>query len=72
MQVNGPVGTIGLGLMGTALSERLIGAKVPVIGFDITQAGLLRAAIALKGPSGDSAAVSEAIRRRPTSSEISQ
>jgi 3-hydroxyisobutyrate dehydrogenase-like beta-hydroxyacid dehydrogenase len=35
MQVDGPVGIIGLGLLGTALSERLIGAKIPVIGFDI-------------------------------------
>ena len=38
MQVNGTVGIIGLGLMGTALSERLIGAKVPVIGFDVEPA----------------------------------
>lgn len=35
MQINAPVGIIGLGLMGSALSERLIDAKVPVIGFDI-------------------------------------
>jgi 3-hydroxyisobutyrate dehydrogenase-like beta-hydroxyacid dehydrogenase len=35
MQVNAPVGIIGLGLMGTALSGRLIDAKMPVIGFDI-------------------------------------
>ncbi|SHL14889.1 3-hydroxyisobutyrate dehydrogenase [Bradyrhizobium lablabi] len=35
MPVNAPVGIIGLGLMGTALSARLIDAKVPVIGFDI-------------------------------------
>src|SRR5712671_5347544 len=35
MQVNAPVGIIGLGLLGTALSERLIEADVPVIGFDI-------------------------------------
>jgi 3-hydroxyisobutyrate dehydrogenase-like beta-hydroxyacid dehydrogenase len=35
MHVNAPVGIIGLGLMGTALSERLIDAKMPVIGFDI-------------------------------------
>jgi 3-hydroxyisobutyrate dehydrogenase-like beta-hydroxyacid dehydrogenase len=35
MQPNAPVGIIGLGLMGTALSERLIDAKLPVIGFDI-------------------------------------
>jgi 3-hydroxyisobutyrate dehydrogenase-like beta-hydroxyacid dehydrogenase len=34
-----PVGIIGLGLMGTALSERLIDAKLPVIGFDIEAAG---------------------------------
>jgi 3-hydroxyisobutyrate dehydrogenase-like beta-hydroxyacid dehydrogenase len=38
MQVNGPAGIIGLGLMGSALSERLIDAKVPVIGFDIEPA----------------------------------
>jgi 3-hydroxyisobutyrate dehydrogenase-like beta-hydroxyacid dehydrogenase len=38
MQVNGTVGIVGLGLMGTALSERLIGAKVPVVGFDIEPA----------------------------------
>jgi 3-hydroxyisobutyrate dehydrogenase-like beta-hydroxyacid dehydrogenase len=35
MQANAPVGIIGLGLMGTALSERLIDAKLPVAGFDI-------------------------------------
>jgi 3-hydroxyisobutyrate dehydrogenase len=35
MQVNVPVGIIGLGLLGAALSERLIDADVPVIGFDI-------------------------------------
>ena len=35
MQRNAPVGIIGLGLMGTALSERLIGAGVAVVGFDI-------------------------------------
>ena len=35
MQVDGPVGIVGLGLLGAALSERLIGAKIPVIGFDI-------------------------------------
>jgi 3-hydroxyisobutyrate dehydrogenase-like beta-hydroxyacid dehydrogenase len=35
MQANAPVGIIGLGLMGTALSERLIDAGVPLIGFDI-------------------------------------
>jgi 3-hydroxyisobutyrate dehydrogenase-like beta-hydroxyacid dehydrogenase len=35
MQQDAPVGIIGLGLMGTALSERLIAAKIAVIGFDI-------------------------------------
>jgi 3-hydroxyisobutyrate dehydrogenase-like beta-hydroxyacid dehydrogenase len=35
MQVSTPVGIIGLGLMGTALSERLLDAKIEVIGFDI-------------------------------------
>jgi 3-hydroxyisobutyrate dehydrogenase-like beta-hydroxyacid dehydrogenase len=35
MPVNVSVGIIGLGLMGTALSERLIDADVAVIGFDI-------------------------------------
>jgi 3-hydroxyisobutyrate dehydrogenase-like beta-hydroxyacid dehydrogenase len=34
MQPNTPVGIIGLGLMGTALSGRLIEADVPLIGFD--------------------------------------
>jgi 3-hydroxyisobutyrate dehydrogenase-like beta-hydroxyacid dehydrogenase len=38
MQPNVPVGIVGLGLMGTALSERLIGATVPMIGFDIDAA----------------------------------
>lgn len=35
MQMNTPVGIVGLGLIGTALSERLIDAQLPVIGFDI-------------------------------------
>ena len=38
MQPDTPVGIIGLGLMGSALSGRLIAAKVPVIGFDIEAA----------------------------------
>jgi len=38
MQPNTPVGIIGLGLMGTALSGRLIDADVPLIGFDIEPA----------------------------------
>ena len=36
----------------------------------VTQAGLLRTAIALKGPDSDSAAVIEAIRRRAALSEV--
>jgi 3-hydroxyisobutyrate dehydrogenase-like beta-hydroxyacid dehydrogenase len=46
MQVNAPVGIIGLGLMGTALSERLLDTKIEVIGFDIEAAkcGKLKAA----------------------------
>jgi 3-hydroxyisobutyrate dehydrogenase-like beta-hydroxyacid dehydrogenase len=35
MQPNAPIGIIGVGLMGTALSERLIDADVPWIGLDI-------------------------------------
>jgi len=35
MQVEAPVGILGLGLIGTAFSERLIDASIPVIGFDI-------------------------------------
>jgi 3-hydroxyisobutyrate dehydrogenase-like beta-hydroxyacid dehydrogenase len=38
MHPNAPVGIIGLGLMGIALCERLIGAKHPVLGFDIDPA----------------------------------
>lgn len=38
MQADAPVGIIGLGLMGSAFSERLIGAGIPVIGFDIEPA----------------------------------
>jgi 3-hydroxyisobutyrate dehydrogenase-like beta-hydroxyacid dehydrogenase len=42
MQVDVPVGIIGLGLMGTVLCERLIDARVPVIGYDIEAAGCER------------------------------
>ena len=35
MTADAPVGIVGLGLMGIALSARLIGAKIPLIGFDI-------------------------------------
>ena len=38
MAAPSPVGVIGLGLMGTALSTRLIEAGTPVIGFDIEPA----------------------------------
>jgi len=41
-QMDAPVGIMGLGLMGIALSRRLIDAKVPVIGFDIEAAGCER------------------------------
>jgi 3-hydroxyisobutyrate dehydrogenase-like beta-hydroxyacid dehydrogenase len=55
MKADAPTGIIGLGLMGTALAARL-----PMTS---AQAALLRAAIALRGPDSDSAAVIEAIRR---------
>lgn len=35
MTLDAPVGIVGLGLMGIALSARLIDAKIPLIGFDI-------------------------------------
>jgi 3-hydroxyisobutyrate dehydrogenase-like beta-hydroxyacid dehydrogenase len=35
MSVDAPVGIVGLGLMGIALSARLIDARIPLIGFDI-------------------------------------
>jgi 3-hydroxyisobutyrate dehydrogenase-like beta-hydroxyacid dehydrogenase len=35
MQQDAPVGIIGLGLMGSALSGRLTDADIAVIGFDI-------------------------------------
>jgi len=38
MQADAPVGILGLGLIGTAFSERLVGADIPVIGFDIDPA----------------------------------
>src|ERR1700761_9515795 len=37
MAPHAPVGMIGLGLMGTALAERLIDAGIAVTGFDIDQ-----------------------------------
>ncbi|MCP4616248.1 MAG: NAD(P)-dependent oxidoreductase [Bradyrhizobium sp.] len=38
MQDTAPIAIIGLGLIGTALSERLIDAGMPVIGFDVDPA----------------------------------
>jgi len=35
MSADAPVGIVGLGLMGIALSARLIDAKIPLVGFDI-------------------------------------
>ncbi|MBR1287474.1 NAD(P)-dependent oxidoreductase [Bradyrhizobium sp. AUGA SZCCT0177] len=35
MTTDAPVGIVGLGLMGIALSARLIDAKIPLVGFDI-------------------------------------
>ena len=35
MTADAPVGIVGLGLMGIALSARLIDAKIPLVGFDI-------------------------------------
>ena len=45
MTADAPVGIIGLGLMGIALSARLIGANIPLVGFDIDPArcGMFRA-----------------------------
>jgi 3-hydroxyisobutyrate dehydrogenase-like beta-hydroxyacid dehydrogenase len=51
-QMNTPVGIIGLGLIGTALSERLVDAKVPLIGFDVEAAACEK----LKGIGGTIAA----------------
>ena len=38
MKPDAPVGIVGLGLMGIALSARLIDARIPLIGFDIDPA----------------------------------
>ena len=35
MTADTPVGIVGLGLMGIALSARLVDAKIPLVGFDI-------------------------------------
>ena len=47
MQDTAPIGIIGLGLVGTALSERLIDAGIPLIGFDIAPNGTGDAVAAL-------------------------
>ena len=33
------IGLIGIGLLGSALAERLIGAKLPLAGYDVDPAG---------------------------------
>jgi 3-hydroxyisobutyrate dehydrogenase-like beta-hydroxyacid dehydrogenase len=38
MHTDAPVGILGLGLIGTAFSERLIDANIPMIGFDVDPA----------------------------------
>jgi 3-hydroxyisobutyrate dehydrogenase len=45
MDSNAPIGMIGLGLMGMALSMRLIDASIPLLGFDIdsTRCDMLKA-----------------------------
>jgi putative dehydrogenase len=35
MPADAPSGTIGLGLIGTAMAARLLAARLPVVGFDI-------------------------------------
>ena len=56
-------GLIGIGLLGSALAERLIGAKLPLVGYDVDPAGGARLT-ALGGRSLDSAqAVARACRR---------
>jgi 3-hydroxyisobutyrate dehydrogenase-like beta-hydroxyacid dehydrogenase len=54
MASNAPVGIIGLGLMGSALSARLIAAGVPLVGFDTDPAK--RMALAAKGGQAASSA----------------
>jgi putative dehydrogenase len=60
MQQNAPVGIIGLGLMGTALAERLVDAGIPVIGFDIDSAMSEK----LKANGGTAAASVQELARR--------
>ena len=52
-------GLIGIGLLGSALAERLIGAKLPLAGYDVDPAGGARLR-ALGGRSLESAAGSGA------------
>src|ERR1700759_2247650 len=44
MATHAPVGIIGLGLLGSVLAARLIGAGIPVTGFDVdpAQRGVLK------------------------------
>ena len=42
MHTDAPVGILGLGLIGTAFSERLIDANIPMIGFDIDPARCMK------------------------------
>jgi 3-hydroxyisobutyrate dehydrogenase-like beta-hydroxyacid dehydrogenase len=46
MTADTPVGIVGLGLMGVALSARLVDAKIPLVGFDIdpVRCGIFKAA----------------------------
>lgn len=43
-EARGPIGLIGIGLMGTAIARRLIGAGLPVIGTDVSAAARARLA----------------------------
>jgi 3-hydroxyisobutyrate dehydrogenase len=60
MAPHAPVGMIGLGLMGSALAARLIGAGIPVTGFDIDSG---RRAV-LKDMGGDVAASAAQVMAR--------
>jgi 3-hydroxyisobutyrate dehydrogenase-like beta-hydroxyacid dehydrogenase len=42
--MSGPVAIVGLGLMGEVYAQRLLGAKIPVSGFDVDSARCLRLA----------------------------
>jgi 3-hydroxyisobutyrate dehydrogenase-like beta-hydroxyacid dehydrogenase len=68
MTMHAPVGLIGLGLIGTVLSERLIEANVPVVGFDVEAAACAKLeaiggtiAISLRDLAGRSRAIVVAV-----------